>query len=251
MTIPIKPIAIGLGLTAAIGVGAYLLTGCAKDPDEAVDDKFGNFDRAPKDNAWTPNELIRNTRSGPYYEGQFNRHRVGDDLYFDANRYFLESTSNMTRAFDAAKGADSVATFDEMQALMMKYDADGNGELSSGEREKFDRLYGVTSTSRRDYEGIVGRVIYDYFRDDYYPTPDYGHTSPGDSGYGGHTSPGDSPSTGGNYGGGTSPGDSGSTGSSGSSGGTSSGDSGSSSGSSGSSSSGNSSSNGNPGYDDF
>jgi hypothetical protein len=235
-------IAAGVGLVAGAGL---LLAACGReeDPQSKVLDDFQKFDKN-RDTNWTQDELSNFEVGRPYSTGRRSTYRVGNMQFYEQQIVHRETTSNMTKAFQAAKGNDAVASLAELVALASRFDKDGNGTLSGGERRDFDKSYGPVSNSRT----ILDRVETGwYYVDDYPSGGGGGSTSPGDdygNGGGGSTSPGD------DYGGGYNPGGGGST-SPGDSGGgsTSPGDSGGSSG--GSSGSGNSTDNGNPSEDDF
>ena len=188
-------VAIGVGLVGAVGVAGFLLAGCNKNPNEFAMDEFGTFDDRPKDNNWTPNELEKSwihTRTQ-----EVNTYRIGD--YIHGTRQILqhESTDSMRRIFEAARGNDAVLSLDELTNFAVtRFDADKDGQLSSGERGDFNRAYGVATTRTRDV--LIGQEPFMRYspRNDY-PAPNYpgtggqGPTSPGDDGGQGPTSPGD------------------------------------------------------------
>ncbi|MCB0878476.1 MAG: hypothetical protein KDC46_05795 [Thermoleophilia bacterium] len=251
-----KQVAIGLGVVAgAVGLAA-VLSGCApkeQDADSFALDKFGTFDREPKDNKWTAGEKEFSTAYVRTKE--VDTYRVGDYVFGTREIRRTTTTNSMSRIFDAAKGNDAVLSLQELRDFALKnFDADKNGTLNKTERNHFSDVYAPTSRSRTE---IIGREGFSR----YSPRNDYpsgggtgGGTSPGDDygggyggGTGGGTSPGDTgggyvpPSSGGGTGGGTSPGDSGGGYVPPSNGGS----------SGGSSGSGNSTDNGNPSDGDF
>ena len=252
MQITGKQVAVGLGVVAGVvGLGA-LLSACApkeQDADTFALDKFGGFDKEPKDNKWTRGEVEYTSRPRVSTR-EVNTYRVGDYVY--GTREIRETTTrnSMNRIYEAAKGNDAVLSLKEIRDFALKnFDADKNGTLNRGERNKFADVYGPTSRSRTVIVGTEPFMRHSPRRD--YPDPNYpynpgnGGTSGGDDG--GYIPPGGGyvpPSNGGTGGsGGTAGGDDGGTyvpPSSGGSGGT-----------GGSTGSGDSTGNGNPDDSDF
>jgi hypothetical protein len=227
-----------------VGLG-FLLAGCApkeQDADSFALDKFGGFDREPKDNQWTAGET---TKATAYTRTQeVNTYRVGDYIFGTRQILRTTTTSSMQRIYDAAKGNDAVLSLQELRDFAISgFDADKNGTLNKSERNHFNDVYEPTSRSQTE---LVGSEPFSRYSPRYdYPDNGGGH---------GGTSPGDDYGNGGGWGG-TSPGDDGGSGGyvPPSNGGTSPGDSGGyvppSNGGSGGN--GNSSDNGNPSDDDF
>lgn len=242
-------LAIGAGLIGAAAIGIAACSGPKEqDAESMLLEDFQKFDRSPRDNKWTASEATLFEVGRPYSTNRHNTYRVGNMQFYEQQIVHRETTSSMEKLFAAAKGNDAVASLQELKAVAMRFDKDGNGTLSRAERRDFDAQFGADVRSRTILDSVeTGWYYVNDYPDPGYPGSGGGHTSPGDDGGyvpgngGGNTSPGDDggswtpPSNGG--GGGTSPGDGGGGYVPPSNGG--------------SSGSGNSTDNGNPSEDDF
>jgi hypothetical protein len=181
-----------LGIGAAVVVGGLAIGGLvmlARGPKEQdVNDKllgeFGRFDNRPKDNAWTSAEAVQFNRSGPSWTPWYTKEVRGNVELQERYYQTTETTRSMERMFQAARGNDAVASLQELRAVALRFDYDGNGTLGRNERSDFDRQFESTANTRTTRLDTDSRLVERY--------PDNG-------GYRPPNGPGDSPGNGGNY----------------------------------------------------
>jgi hypothetical protein len=206
-----------LGIGAAVVVGGLAIGGiiiAARGPKEQdVNDKllgeFGRFDSRPKDNAWTAAEAVQYYREGPYWTPWYTKEVRGNIELQERYYQTTATTWSMERMFQTARGNDAVASLQELRAVALRFDYDGNGTLGRDERRDFDRQFEAFSNTRTTRLDTDTRLVERYPDNGGYRPPNGPGDSPGNGGgwpgNGGTRPPGNGGGSPGNGGGDTGP----------------------------------------------